>query len=1376
MQETNILEGAFEHCPFIVNNFQIIAQNNETGFGVCSLVSKRLSISDEYIHPSGRLIAFNIGPVTMVNTYLPSGSDFNAKNKREDFCGQIIPNMLINAKKSGLCGGDWNSTTHAIDSSNHTEAKLSPNLKKLITLYKWKDTYRLLHPNTVSYSHFYNRNMSGKGLTHGGSRLDRSYQWGEVKTSSAEYIGVSFSDHLLHLVRVECPAPMKETEVQVKPYFKISPDIARDEDFKSKVDQITKEWEKAKDKVPLFLWWDELKRDIRRAAKEFKKAKAREKKANLTFLMLAQVHLSRKASNGDLTLLPKLKAIQLQINEWFDKQAEKVKLHARLQDIQESEKIRIYHHEQLYRTINKSSILKLKTPNGLISGHKDCANHLNEEVIALLGEEAKLDTTAQDKLLEDVTEVFTAKDNEMLDAEITDAEVKESLRRSNKSAAPGCDSITFLVYEQCWGSLGPHLCQVIRQVVQSGVPTESMRYAFQVFSPKPGKVNSLLSRDKRRLALLQSDHKILTGILAARLRKTEDHTLSAHQYAAGPRRITHAISQARDAIQSVSPNQKGLGLIETDFMIAYDLLAVSWTWRVLQRKGCSPDFISTLRSIYETTPNYVINIINNEQQEKILNKRKNIKQGDRTSTTLFCFSVDPLLVHLDKRLQGYVYHKLPTQGPKHPSLGPPSPVEARLKVFGFVDDVKGVISSMAEFKVLDDALRLFELASGSRLHRDPTTKKCQILTLGKWARWTQNESPLNYMAIVDQLNFLGVKLARTSTKTRATNGDDLTKKIKSTIGAYKAGRHSALICRPHTTNCYVSSKINYRSSVINLRAQDIQGIQSAVKQWICQNLLLRPPESLLFRELEQGGLGLVNTGARCQANLIKTFIQQSHPGSKFLNNYLNTLYRCYVTGELDEGTIKRPPYYSLDFFRIIKEVAEEENENILHITTKGWQRRLLERGITHTRDPVTKLPELILTDQEKRLSQADWYNAWSIRRRQGLTPAQKSWLFLWANGLVINNERLHKLGKIPLPTCDFCGEMDNRCHILNCPFNKNISQGIKKVINTCTEFSANESDIDILDLKIPTNLQLPALFTFSEVLQLLQESRTNKKCLNLKNVTADILSKSEAFLLSKKMSFAHTIVKMWMESFFTEEPEASSVSSSASSSSQPAVRRPAHPNTSEHQAHGVGNNPGYVNTPPVTKFNSFTKGAKQLSASQTSRAVSAVRASEPRGAGSPSSAVPHPSSTDHVQGIASRSADALFLRGTTGRGKVGRHPQHILGSLGHSNPRHRRPDSGLVLPQQEEAVLPEPAGREPGVPAAHAADDGPSGPSSSPAPADALCASCQHASHGPTSRRGEPTGHGQSSTGCSTSDNQAAALEGACSRRQPASHHCCKGE
>ena len=141
-----------------------------------------------------------------------------------------------------------------------------------------------------------------------------------------------------------------------------------------------------------------------------------------------------------------MKSIQLRINNWFDDQAEKVKLHSRLKVIQESEKVRIY------RTNNRSSITKLKRPQGIISGHKHCADLLNKEVAALIGKEAELDETAQEQLQDEVKEVFTAKDNEMLEAEILDKEVKVSLRKSNKKAAPGSDGITFLVYDLARGS------------------------------------------------------------------------------------------------------------------------------------------------------------------------------------------------------------------------------------------------------------------------------------------------------------------------------------------------------------------------------------------------------------------------------------------------------------------------------------------------------------------------------------------------------------------------------------------------------------------------------------------------------------------------------------------------------------------------------------------------------------------------------------------------------------------------------------------------------------------------------------------------------------------------------------------------------------
>ena len=110
------------------------------------------------------------------------------------------------------------------------------------------------------------------------------------------------------------------------------------------------------------------------------------------------------------------------------------------------------------------------------------------------------------------------------------------------------------------------------------------------------------------------------------------------------------------------------------------------------------------------------------------NKRKNIRQGDRSSTTLFEFAADPLVVTLNKRLKGLEYFKMDTLGPKHPLLGGPKRVSEKLTVVGFVDDVKGILTSVKEFDTLDNTLRSFELATGSKLHRDAATRKCNCLT------------------------------------------------------------------------------------------------------------------------------------------------------------------------------------------------------------------------------------------------------------------------------------------------------------------------------------------------------------------------------------------------------------------------------------------------------------------------------------------------------------------------------------------------------------------------------------------------------------------------------------------------------------------------
>ena len=83
---------------------------------------------------------------------------------------------------------------------------------------------------------------------------------------------------------------------------------------------------------------------------------------------------------------------------------------------------------------------------------------------------------------------------------------------------------------------------------------------------------------------------------------------------------------------------------------------------------------------------------------------------------------------------------------------------------------------------------------------------------------------------------------------------------------------------------------------------------------------------MLYRSKEFGGLQLVNVKARAMANLLKTFIDQCYYGSPFFNNYLNAIFRIFVTEEVQMQGMKRPSYVNQEMISIIKEaIAEGED-------------------------------------------------------------------------------------------------------------------------------------------------------------------------------------------------------------------------------------------------------------------------------------------------------------------------------------------------------------------------------------------------------------------------------------------------------------------
>ena len=441
-----------------------------------------------------------------------------------------------------------------------------------------------------------------------------------------------------------------------------------------------------------------------------------------------------------------------------------------MQEIRESEKIRIYHHEIHKKNIKQSSILKLQTEDELLEGHSACANYMEGLVGELLLQPHNRDPVCESILLEEVEKVFTVNDNSFLSLTPTKQEIKDTIDNSNLHAAPGTDGIPSFLYQQCWDTLGDILNDMVQEVFRGNPPTKSQQTSLMVFCGKPKKPNSIKPSDKRRISLLNSDFKILTGLEGRRLKKLSTHTLSNNQLVAGDnRRIHHGINKARDAISAASKMQSGCGIADTDFMQAFDWMCLRWIWAVLEAKGMDNSVISRYINLYKD--NISICVMNNTLGSIFPNIRLSLRQGDCPSLTFFAYGIDPLILFLEKRLRGIPIYSLPVLGPVSEMAPALEPVVEKYTVIGYADDLKPSITCLEEFKLVDEASSLFERCSGCKLHRSPTSGKCKFLPLAGWKdSLTQDQIPLDYMVLSDKLEMVGVDLFSSHQVTRQVDG------------------------------------------------------------------------------------------------------------------------------------------------------------------------------------------------------------------------------------------------------------------------------------------------------------------------------------------------------------------------------------------------------------------------------------------------------------------------------------------------------------------------------------------------------------------------------------------------------------------------------
>ena len=158
-----------------------------------------------------------------------------------------------------------------------------------------------------------------------------------------------------------------------------------------------------------------------------------------------------------------------------------------------------------------------------------------------------------------------------------------------------------------------------------------------VFGNKPGKkAKSLLISDRRKISLLNVDFKVMTGIEAARIKKSMTRTISPNQLVTGgDRRISHGVAKARDAIHAASSLKTGCGILDTDLVAAFCNMVLTWCLKVLRKKGLSENVIKRYENLYNDHVSVIV--VNTILGRSVKNVRLTIRQGDKFAMELFTF-------------------------------------------------------------------------------------------------------------------------------------------------------------------------------------------------------------------------------------------------------------------------------------------------------------------------------------------------------------------------------------------------------------------------------------------------------------------------------------------------------------------------------------------------------------------------------------------------------------------------------------------------------------------------------------------------------------------------------------------------------------------
>jgi len=562
-----------------------------------------------------------------------------AQNKQmlEDITNTLSELKIIYPTDFILMGGDWNMSPDEwedrwptkFDSHhfNHTIGDFMNN-NHLI------DIWRSLNSGVKQYSWFKPNNTCK-------SRID---YW-LVDQSLNEFVSdiliskAPLTDHCIVEIKLN---PVDKISKK-KGYWKFNSSLLRNKDYCTRIKELISETENNETIDSFCNKWEFVKYRIRECSIRVSKEMAREKRREEVNLFQ---EISKYCDKTELNDEERSKLLLLQgkLDDMFSKRAQGAFVRSRAKWIEEGEKNTSYFSNLEKRRQENKAISSL-----LINGVECKDNKTMENTVFAFYKNLYASAYSQldsSKFLNEIKDFIPKIDgsskyfceSDLKIEELDDVSLKLKLNKS-----PGTDGLTAEFYRFFWKEIRHLLFMAIQECILKNDLMTSMKQGLIILIPKQGKDKRLLD-NLRPITLLNIDYKLLSGIIAARMKKCLPQIISETQsgFLAG-RSIHNNIRLVLDLIEYSHLFVENGFIVFLDFYKAFDSVEHPFILETLKHFGFGLKFSNLISLLYNDINSCVS--LEHGTCSRFAVKR-GIRQGCNCSPLLFILVAELLSIRI----------------------------------------------------------------------------------------------------------------------------------------------------------------------------------------------------------------------------------------------------------------------------------------------------------------------------------------------------------------------------------------------------------------------------------------------------------------------------------------------------------------------------------------------------------------------------------------------------------------------------------------------------------------------------------------------------------------------------------------------------------